>query len=299
MTTIPTDPNTGTGVYQDYRGIYGLNAGTQEFYLQASDGKAYAGGGAVVLGSGGVSIVAAGSFAISRAYRIVTSGGVGITNLYALDTTDKTTYLSNTAPAGVDSSLQLFCENTGAGFDTYLAMYANDSDPTGRLIVLGVNGAAIAQANPSDFSFYKNVLFVNDNTNDIGASGTTRPRDLFLGRNIRAGGTLRVSGSTTALVQQNRITLANNATAQLSVGNAANIAFVVISCSSGDTGIFVTKGGANTASLISAGGGSFTATATTAGNTNVYWNTPTNTRYEIENKTGSSRNYDILEFAVG
>ena len=41
-----------------------------------------------------------------------------------------------------------------------------------------------------------NLLFT-DNTYDIGASGATRPRDLFLSRNATIGGTLGVTGVTT------------------------------------------------------------------------------------------------------
>lgn len=42
-----------------------------------------------------------------------------------------------------------------------------------------------------------NLLFSADNTQDIGASGATRPRDFFLGRNAAIGGTLGVTGATT------------------------------------------------------------------------------------------------------
>ena len=45
-------------------------------------------------------------------------------------------------------------------------------------------------------TFGANVLFT-DNTYDIGASGATRPRDLFLSRNATVGGTLGVTGVTT------------------------------------------------------------------------------------------------------
>lgn len=41
-----------------------------------------------------------------------------------------------------------------------------------------------------------NLLFSADNSHDIGASGTTRPRDLFLGRNAAIGGTLGVTGTS-------------------------------------------------------------------------------------------------------
>jgi hypothetical protein len=39
-----------------------------------------------------------------------------------------------------------------------------------------------------------NLLFGTDNTYDIGASGATRPRDMFLGRNLTVGGTLTLAG---------------------------------------------------------------------------------------------------------
>jgi hypothetical protein len=39
-----------------------------------------------------------------------------------------------------------------------------------------------------------NLLFSTDNTRDIGASGATRPRDFFLGRNLNVGGTGQFSG---------------------------------------------------------------------------------------------------------
>lgn len=56
MATMPTTASSGTGMYLDYTGIYGLASGTKQFYLQASDGKAYAGAGAVILDASGVSL---------------------------------------------------------------------------------------------------------------------------------------------------------------------------------------------------------------------------------------------------
>jgi hypothetical protein len=45
-----------------------------------------------------------------------------------------------------------------------------------------------------------NLLFSADNTYDIGASGATRPRDLFLGRNVTLGGSLTLSGSSQKII---------------------------------------------------------------------------------------------------
>lgn len=56
MTTIPTSSSTGTGVYQDYSGIYGLSGGTKQFYWTSADGKGYAGAGAVTIDEDGISI---------------------------------------------------------------------------------------------------------------------------------------------------------------------------------------------------------------------------------------------------
>lgn len=46
------------------------------------------------------------------------------------------------------------------------------------------------------------LLFSADNTHDIGASGATRPRDFYLGRNAVVGGTLGVTGLITATAGQ-------------------------------------------------------------------------------------------------
>ncbi len=51
-----------------------------------------------------------------------------------------------------------------------------------------------------------NLLFSTDNTRDIGASGATRPRDFFLGRNALIGGTLGVTGAITGSLTGNAST---------------------------------------------------------------------------------------------
>src|SRR5574341_1428553 len=51
-------------------------------------------------------------------------------------------------------------------------------------------------------------LLFTDNTYDLGASGATRPRDLFLARNAVIGGTLNVAGAVTL---DGNVTLGNAA----------------------------------------------------------------------------------------
>lgn len=53
-TTPPTAANSGTGIFIDGTGIYGLNSNTQEAYLRSSDGKIVAGAGNVILSSSGI-----------------------------------------------------------------------------------------------------------------------------------------------------------------------------------------------------------------------------------------------------
>src|SRR3989304_4252040 len=57
-------------------------------------------------------------------------------------------------------------------------------------------------------------LTFTDNTYDIGASGASRPRDLFLSRNAVVGGTLEVTGATTlsAALTYGGVTLSNAVT---------------------------------------------------------------------------------------
>lgn len=50
----PTTATTGTGIYVDYSGIYGLESNVQQAYLRASDGKIIAGGGNITLSSLGL-----------------------------------------------------------------------------------------------------------------------------------------------------------------------------------------------------------------------------------------------------
>lgn len=61
-------------------------------------------------------------------------------------------------------------------------LYTKDSG--GTVVELGTNPSALTT----------NLLFSPDATYDIGASGASRPRDMFLSRNLTVGGTLVVTG---------------------------------------------------------------------------------------------------------
>ena len=55
-TTPPTSASAGTGIWLDRTGMYGLDANVKQFYLDAVTGAAYAGAGAVILDSDGITI---------------------------------------------------------------------------------------------------------------------------------------------------------------------------------------------------------------------------------------------------
>lgn len=69
------------------------------------------------------------------------------------------------------------------------------------------------------------LLFSADNTYDIGASGATRPRDLFLGRNATIGGTLGVTGAATfsSTVATGALTVTGAITATTTITSSQNM----------------------------------------------------------------------------
>ena len=78
---------------------------------------------------------------------------------------------------------------TRSAGQTIAAAHVNDVQSEIRAIELALISTGLAH----------HLLFV-DATYDIGASGATRPRDLFLSRNATVGGTLAVTGLITATV---------------------------------------------------------------------------------------------------
>ena len=61
-TTPPTSSTSGTGLWIDRTGYYGLSSGVYQVKIDATDGKLYAGGGHIILDSAGISVNSAASF---------------------------------------------------------------------------------------------------------------------------------------------------------------------------------------------------------------------------------------------
>lgn len=105
------------------------------------------------------------------------------------------------------------------------------SEPTTGRYRIGSNnvgesiaGTKVFDWNASRLSLAENLIFTTDNTNDIGASAATRPRDFFLGRNALIGGTLGVTGVTSLAATTVSTTLAVTGVTTLTGGLSAPLA---------------------------------------------------------------------------
>lgn len=88
--------------------------------------------------------------------------------------------------------------------------------------------------------------------------------------------------------------LANNGTASLAFDGVANLcALILIKASDNACALFFLSGASNGTVEIADSGSAFSVTATTGSSYNIYWSSG-NARYELENKSGSTRNFEVL-----
>lgn len=107
-----------------------------------------------------------------------------------------------------------------------------------------------------------------------------------------------LAGITTR-IKLRSASVANNANAALlaaSGGGAGTSGLVFIITSEGHSAIFSVEGGGTIAREVADPAGAFSANSATASSTNIYWS-GSNSRYEIENKRGSTLNYYITHFS--
>jgi hypothetical protein len=113
--TPPTSATVGTGIFINNAGVYGLASNVQQFYLQASDGKAYAGAGAVTLDTNGVSIVVTDGFESARSYKFKNAASTEIGSMYAFYTlADDKTDLDVRAYGTKSSEIEIVAEASAA-----------------------------------------------------------------------------------------------------------------------------------------------------------------------------------------
>ena len=156
----PTSPTVGTGLFIDNTGIFGLSANTQNFYLQASDGKAYFAGGAAILDSTGITVTAPavltttgnasfiGNFTANGIIKFTNSAGVRIGS-----TDDPTVPLDVVGAA-------LFSSTVGVtGIATFTVAPIVSSLTAGRVVFVGSSEELVDDA---DFTFSGSTLTVTN-----------------------------------------------------------------------------------------------------------------------------------------
>ena len=123
---------------------------------------------------------------------------------------------------------------------------------SGKTVAVVENNHTIS----GSWTFGSNLLFT-DATYDIGASGATRPRDLFLSRNATLGGTLGVTGVATFTAQS-----VHNAGISIAGASAGQLVFPAAqNASAGANTLDDYEEGTFTPTIASAGGGTPTYSA--------------------------------------
>jgi hypothetical protein len=196
---LPTSAAAGTGIWLDRTGMYGLAHNVLQATFSATTGAITAGAGNVLLNSDGISTVGEyGHAELKGAYRIATSG----TNIMSLHA-----YTTGLGTAPSPYVTEIFMDMTyvagGAGspytqfnmtVDTATPFVATKTGVSVSSISVGTTGAAAGAIKAAaGITSDGHMLWTTDNTYDIGASGATRARDLFLGRNAVITGGLNVN----------------------------------------------------------------------------------------------------------
>lgn len=129
------------------------------------------------------------------------------TNNVTTYTNAATLYIANSPAAGGSATItNPFALYIAAG-NTYLGgtLNVNSSATLGGAVTLGTTSANAVTVNGTITS---NLIFT-DNTYDIGASGATRPRDLFLSRSLTVGGNTTLGDAAADTVTVNGTVTSN------------------------------------------------------------------------------------------
>jgi hypothetical protein len=121
--------------------------------------------------------------------------------------------MSQNATSCPNTAGATFRTNVNNAFDTVVTLNSGTAAPgttSAGMLWYDTTNAVVKQRNATNTGWITrwtvanaegtlstSLLFTADNTYDIGASGATRPRDFFLGRNATIGGTLAVTGQST------------------------------------------------------------------------------------------------------
>jgi len=95
--TPPTAANAGTGMWIDRTGLYSLASGTYQVKIDAVDGRLYAGGGNIYLGSQGVSFIIPSSYSRAASINFLNNTGTVVSQIFSTGTGTSTSFLRSIA----------------------------------------------------------------------------------------------------------------------------------------------------------------------------------------------------------
>ena len=170
---------------------------------------------------------------------------------------------------------------------------AHRMDAASFAVTAGGSTAPVAfQVTTDVVSGANSTTAVKGGLNVGSASGATQ------GQVKASAGIFPSSGTGSMQIQTRDIaSLANNGTAQLVNATGDQFGMVlVIDANNGHMALFTLRGAAHATQEVSDPGAVYSATAGTAASTNVYWS-GANSRYEIENKIGSTQTYHVIFFS--
>lgn len=175
----PTSPTSGTGIFIDYSGVYGLNSGTKQFYLQSSNGVAVAGAGAVTLDANGITLTQGSS--ASNQVKWVSSGStyvalqtvVGAATTFSLQVdpgslTTESQFLLTVKGTGTVPSLSLanLTAGTTAQLDGWKNLYWGRAAGNNNILLMGVYDKSVSDTTVgntiTETSLYSKSISAND-----------------------------------------------------------------------------------------------------------------------------------------
>lgn len=202
----PSDPNnnnpdspTFTGTYMDENGVTGKNAGTTQFQLSSTDGKATAGGGQVILDENGVSVLVSDAFYEENAYKFVDGSGntVGYMSctgdptyksvaMQARPVTGQSSYLflKSDCPTSKASGIEIFADYNSAGTTPARIYLFNNGTPTIDLLASTITFNGTPAGNITSGTYTPTLT----NTTNVAASTA------YACQYMRVGGVVTVSG---------------------------------------------------------------------------------------------------------
>lgn len=275
-------PTTGLKIFNS-GGIGKLstyNATVEQITLD-TDGKFKWGAGAGLMDAAGMRIIQGASILDLRSLALTKADGTTVIGRYG---------------GGYATSHGLFIEGTAiSGEQSFVDVTARAGTTDGAITTLrAVSGTAAALITlTSDGATPTIALSASGGTTISGASGGLNVGTTGAGAGeIRAGDKLRLNGVTTMGMRMQSSAVVNNGAAI--IPTVAGL--LLIYDSTGAAAIFTIRGAGNATQEMVDPNGVFSSTQSTASSSNIYWSAG-NSRYEIENKRGSTVTYSIYILA--